>query len=549
MADHQCGKPARMPTERRRAAPAIAGGLVVLATLAGCSAADADAPPRLDVALADSGPSGDAIAVPGGIDAAVERASAALPEIIDRVLADSGVPGMAVAVVLDGKTIFAEGAGTTSADGDTPVHAETVFQIASVSKSLTGTIIAKAVSDGLVDWHTPVEDLLPGFALADPYVTTHATLADYLTHRSGLYTGAGDDLEALGFDRETILERLRLLPLDAFRSSYNYSNFGITIAGEAVAAAAGTSWEELSERLLFTPLGMDATSMRYADYLAEADRARLNVLDDDGYAPRFERDPDAQAPAGGVSSNVLDLAEWMKLVLAGGERDGAAYIAADALLPAISGQQVNGVPRALGDRGGSYGYGFNVGTTIDGRPTLSHSGAFLLGAGTNYRMLPGLGLGIVALTNGSPVGAAEAVVAEFTDLVLVGSAVRDWLPAYRGAFAHYFEPVGDLVGADRPADAAPPGPLSAYAGTYVNDYFGEAEVRIAGEGLVLRIGPAVELELTPWDGDVFAFDLMSEEAPPGSRSSAAFEVVDGAATAVTLAYFDRFGLGTLTRVP
>ena len=539
-----------MRTDPGRIAIAAAAALIVL-PLAAC-ATQAPAPTQtIAVDVSDGSPTGDAIAIPGGLAAGVERGLAALPGIVDGVLAHSGVPGMSVAVVSDGETVFEAGYGTKVAGEDDPVDAATVFQIASVSKSLTGTIIAKAVSDGLVDWDTPVHELLPDFALADPYVTQHATIADYMSHRSGLYTGAGDDLEALGFDRATILERLRLLPLDAFRSTYNYSNFGITVAGEAVAAAAGTSWEELADATLFAPLGMTSTSARYADFLGRADRATINALVDGSFAPLYERDPDPEAPAGGVSSNVVDLAEWMKLVLAGGERDGEAFIATDALLPAISGQVVSGWPSALGDRGGEYGYGFNVGTALNGRPTASHSGAFLLGTGTNFRLLPGLGLGIVALTNGSPVGAAEAVVSAFLDVVLYGHETRDWAPAYEAAFAHYFEPEGDLVDAVRPADAAPPAALDAYAGSYRSDYFGELQIAVSGDALVGRLGPSggFELHLAPWDGDEFAFDVSGEEAPPGSRSSAVFELAGGHATAVTLGYFDRWGLGTFVRSP
>lgn len=214
--------------------------------LAACATAAAPSGPlEVDVAGA---PNADTVAVPGGIEAGLARGLDALPGIIESVLAESGVPGMAVAVVAGGKTVFAEGYGKKSAGTDDPVGADTVFQIASVSKSLTGTIIAKAVSDGLVDWDTPVVELLPEFALADPYVTQHATIADYMSHRSGLATGAGDDLEMLGFERTEILDRLRLLPLAPFRSTYGYSNFGITVAGEAVAAAAGTSWSSSRRR-------------------------------------------------------------------------------------------------------------------------------------------------------------------------------------------------------------------------------------------------------------------------------------------------------------
>src|SRR5690606_39198061 len=117
----------------------------------------------------------------------------------------------------------------------------------------------------------------PSLRLSDPYVTDHATIGDFFSHRTGIPAGMGDELEDLGFGRGEIIRRLAQVPLDRFRASYHYANFGITIGAEAVAAAAGMAWEELAEDLLFAPLGMEATSFRNADYLARENRASLHA--------------------------------------------------------------------------------------------------------------------------------------------------------------------------------------------------------------------------------------------------------------------------------
>jgi CubicO group peptidase (beta-lactamase class C family) len=146
-----------------------------------------------------------------------------------------------------------------------------------------------------------VASKLPQFTLADPYVTAHVTIGDLYAHRSGLPEHAGDDLEDLGYDRAQVLERLRYLPLDPFRSSYHYTNFGVTAAAEAVAAAARVDWATLSEQVLYTPLGMSSTSSRFADFEARENRARGHQLVGGAYVARDVRQPDAQSPAGGVS--------------------------------------------------------------------------------------------------------------------------------------------------------------------------------------------------------------------------------------------------------
>ena len=114
---------------------------------------------------------------------------------------------------------------------------------------------------------------LPWFALGDPYVTANVTVGDMFSHRSGLPDHAGDRLEDMGFDRRQVLEKLRLEPLDPFRITYQYTNFGVTAAAEAVATAAGTDWARLSNDTVYAPLGMTSTSSRFADFVARPNRA------------------------------------------------------------------------------------------------------------------------------------------------------------------------------------------------------------------------------------------------------------------------------------
>ncbi len=537
-----------MPALRRPAALLVTALLVL--PLVGCIAPPPEEPQALIPVVTGETPSEDAIMLADGMspDEAIARAVELLPGIAETTLDATGVPGMAVAVVHGGETIYTGGFGVRRLGGTAPVTPETVFQIASVSKSLSATVIAHAVSEGIVDWQTPVHELMPEFAVSDPVVTERATIADYFAHRSGLATGSGDDLEDLGFDRATILERLRLLPLDSFRVNYHYSNFGIQIGAEAVARAAGEEWEDLADRLLFEPLGMTSTSARESDFRARDNRADLHARVGDGFEPIYERHPDPEAAAGGVSSSVIDLATWMRLILAEGAHDGGTLFAPEALLPAVSAQIVSSTPHAVTARPGHYGYGFNVSSTVAGRVSLNHSGAFIMGAGTTFQLIPSLDVGIVVLTNGAPVGAAESVAAQFLDIVQFGDVTRDWTTDYGAAFAPYFVPVGDLAGLSRPAGARAPAALTEYAGTYRNDYFGDLLVTEGATGLVAIVGPdALTMPLDPWDGDTFAFTRDDENTPPGSLSSAAFQRTGERVTSVTLDIFDSQGMGTWTR--
>ena len=481
------------------------------------------------------------VAIPDG---QIESAVAGLDGIAEIIMKQSGVPGMAIAVVQNGKTVYAKGFGVRKVGDPAPVDADTVFQVASLSKSLAGSVVAHEVGTGVVAWDTPVVAHLPWFALKDPWVTQHVTIADLFSHRSGLPEHAGDGLEDIGFDRRAVLERLRLLPLDSFRDTYAYTNFGLTAAAESVAVASGKSWEDLADAVLYKPLGMASTSSRFADFEKRPDRAFGHAKVGDRYLPKYQRQPDAQSPAGGVSSSVNDLARWMSMILANGEFGGKRIIAEEALLPAISAEMISSPSYAVDARPGFYGYGFGVGITPSGRVMLSHSGAFALGAGTYYAMLPSAHVGIVILTNAAPTGAAEAIGASFMDLVQFGAVTEDWFGLYGPRLAAVSAPVGDLVGKSPPDHPAPAAKLASYVGVYANPYFGDAEVTEVGDHLQLSIGPAARTyPLSHWDGGTFSIRPSSENQPDGSFSSVAF----GPSGEMTIGYLGHDGFGRFTR--
>ncbi|WP_447921683.1 serine hydrolase [Achromobacter aegrifaciens] len=490
-------------------------------------------------------PPADAVAIPAG---SKERAVQELPQIIADIMKRSQVPGMAVAVVIDGKTVLTQGYGTREVGKQAPVDAQTVFQIASISKSLSATVAAIEISQGKAAWDDPVSRYLPDFKLGNAYVSERATIGDFFAHRSGLPGTAGDDLEDLGFSRNDVIARLRLLPLDAFRTSYHYANFSTTIGAQAVARAAGRPWETLADEQLFKPLGMKSTSYRYADFEARTNRAVLHAYQKGQFVPAGQRDADQQAPAGGVSSTVVDMAEWLKLLLADGQYQGKAMIAPGALLPALSAQAFSARAHDLNSRSGFYGYGFNVNTELGGRPSMGHSGAFLMGTGTTFRIVPSAGIGIVVLTNGAPVGAAESVAASFIDTALYGKPTRDWFAAYNGAMKAFFEPQADLSGQAFPPKPAAAQALSQYAGKFDNPYYGPGEIQEANGTLTLVLGPkGMRFPLRHWNGDTFAFSPAGEAELVASLASIVFKMDQGRAQGFEIKFYDDNGLGRWTR--
>jgi CubicO group peptidase (beta-lactamase class C family) len=466
------------------------------------------------------------------IDAAIHD----IDGVVRRVQRRSAVPGIGVAIVDRGKVVVARGYGTTNTRHGRRVDADTAFEVASLSKPIGATVVARVADRKQVAWTDPIVAHLPGFRLADPYVTAHVSIEDMYAHRSGLPDHAGDLLEDLGFDRATVLQRLRLVPLAAFRAEYAYTNFGIVAAAEAVAAATRTRWEDLSRRLIYRPLAMDHTSSRYADFVADPNRALPHVRVGRRWVARSTRDADAQTAASGVSSSARDMGRWLAMLSDDGVWRGRHILSTAAMANLRAPRVITGAPTTPQARPDQYSLGFDVRVDATGRLRMGHSGASALGVGTTFALSPATGLGIVVLTNAAPVGVAESIASEFMDRALIGHPTRDWYRAYRTVFARLAGPSGSL-GSTPPGDPQPALPSGAYVGTYANAFYGPLHVVVRDGGLVMQLGPAPqEFPLRHWTGNTFAYRTRGEHA--SGTQPVMFAVAGNRVTRVTVGNLD-----------
>lgn len=480
----------------------------------------------------------------------VKTALGKLEELTNQTLKCTGVPGIAIAVIHQDHVVYNQGFGVREAGKPQRIDADTVFQVASMSKPIASTVLAALVGEGRIDWDDRVIDHDAGFRMYDPFVTRELRLRDLLCHRSGLPDHCGDLLEDVGYDRHEILRRLRFQPpASSFRSQYAYTNFGYSEAAYAAAKASGESWEDLAAKKLFGPLGMTATSYRFADYAGAKNRALLHVRVDGKWIAKNTRQPDAQAPAGGASSTLNDLVRWMRLQLNEGKFDGRQLVSAAALAEAHTPQIVTGFTPDQG-RVVSYGLGWNVSVERGGKVFWKHSGAFSLGMRTEVAMLPAEELAIVVLSNAAPSGVPEGLIESFYDLVLDGKLQRDWVEFANRMFD---EEIKKELGQERdysrpPAQPTPALNLSAYSGKYANDFFGTIELVEKQGALILRLGPKpLEFALRHWDRDVFIYQPTGENAggPGGLRFSIA---PGGQADQVLIENLNIHGQGTFSRV-
>jgi CubicO group peptidase (beta-lactamase class C family) len=494
--------------------------------------------------------SGDATITAAQVQAAVDR----LDALIEDGMTKTGVPGTAVAVVHNDTVVYERGFGVRELGRPEPITPDTVFQIASLSKSLSSTLVAALVGDGTTTWDARIGSIETDFALSDPWVSEQVTIRDMLCHRSGLPAFGGDPLVvSFHYDRDECVRRLRYYPpATSFRSTWAYSNLGFSAGAFAAARSAGKSWEDLAEARLFAPLGMTSTSYRFADFGSRENRAAPHFRTQDGvWKPGDLTNDDAAMPAGGVSSSLRDLTHWLRLQLAGGMFDGRQVVASDPLRETHR-------PQIVAPPGSTWLYGLGWFAFFDdrGRLVVFHGGDFPGAYTTQATLLPAARLGIVVLCNGGPSALREAIPKAFLEMVTNGEPSQDWVSAIETSsaanLASLLQTATSFPQGKPPADAAPPLPLDAYTGKYSNTTYGEVAVREEAGGLVVQFGPnGVRRPIFPWNRDAFVMPLTGADAVQIAQLGVLFTI--GPAGKADAALVSLAGLGpdaaaTFTRV-
>src|SRR5690625_233047 len=269
--------------------------------------------------------------------AAHERPTAELEGIerfVEQGMRDWAIPGLAISVVKDDELVWARGFGVRRLGHPEPVDADTLFNVASVSKAFNAAALGLLVDEGAIGWDDPVVEHIPHLRLYDPYVTQAATIRDMLAHRVGLGRLTGNRLRWISArNRSEQIERLRHLePEIGFREGYVYSNVLYMVAGEVVPAVTGTGWEAFVEQRLFAPLGM-RRSLAGGRRLDESGNVAWPHQEIDGQVVEIpRRNFDAVGPAASVHSSAREIARWMRLHLGTpGEFEGRRVLARETV--------------------------------------------------------------------------------------------------------------------------------------------------------------------------------------------------------------------------
>jgi len=307
---------------------------------------------------------------------------------------EAHVPGMSIAIVKGDEIIWARGYGLADVEEQRPADEDTVYAIGSATKAFTATLVGMLVDDGKTSWDDPVTKYLPYFDLAVRSEDKNAecTLRDLLSHRHGFAR-----MGILWFGGEVTRDEVlrvaaRAEPWDDFRRGFHYCNVTYLAAGQAAGVADGTSWDELMVERIFEPLGMGSSTVTM-------DEARKDPRIAVGYRwnevlETFERERyvslDNVAPSGSVNSNVLDIAQWLRLQLGGGEVEGQRLIGHETL-------NETWAPQIEIEAGASYGLGWML-REHGGRKVVEHGGN-INGFTAEVAMIPEEELGYVLLMN------------------------------------------------------------------------------------------------------------------------------------------------------
>ena len=261
-------------------------------------------------------------------------------------LEELGVPGASIAVVQNGEIVFLQGFGVRELGRPEPITPDTLLRIGSVTKSFSSLLVATLVDDGKLAWDTPLVDLLPEFAVADPALTPKLTIADAFSAATGL---PRRDLEIiLNGDEHTpeqMIESIRHLPLTApYGTTYQYNNQIVAAGGYAAGAADSgladdlqPSYENALRTRVLDLIGMANTTLSIEDVTASGDYATPHGTALDGaFQPLALLDDtlwlEAIAPSGALWSSVREIAGYLLTQLGRGVTvDGTRVVSAQNL--------------------------------------------------------------------------------------------------------------------------------------------------------------------------------------------------------------------------
>ncbi|MGQ0798904.1 MAG: serine hydrolase domain-containing protein [Pseudomarimonas sp.] len=371
---------------------------------------------------------------------AVRNANTAVRRVEDlaaRVVDEAGVTGLSLAIVHEGAVLSERGFGVTQFGSKEAVDADTVFRLASLSKTFASALAAQLVNDGALRWDSRIADQLPALKLHDIQSAQRLTVLDILSHRVGLpYNTYDRDLEA-NQPYPLLVAKLGDAPATCKSGDcYAYQNIAFSLIGDMVFAVTGDFYSHQVERRLFHPLGMYSATFGRDALEASARWARPHIRSRGRWqAVRPKETYYRIPPAAGVNASARDMSQWLLAQLG----DRPDVLSVDQLATMHTGQvETPGEIRGAGWRGdrvrdAHYGIGWRV-FDYAGQPMVFHAGA-VQGYRAMMALLPEQNFGIVLMWNCESAAPSGLLATALDEMLALPS--RDWtglerIPKRRG---------------------------------------------------------------------------------------------------------------------
>ena len=330
-----------------------------------------------------------------------------LAQLVQETAIAYEMPGVAVGVWADHRETYAFH-GVTSIDNPLPVDRDTLYALASISKTYTATAVMRLVVDGRVDLDAPVRQYIPELTLADEQAAATITVLQLLNHTSGLGwdvlvdTGDGDDALAAYVAR---LADLELVAPPGERASY--SQAGYSVLGRLIERVVGVPYEAAIASLIFEPAGLSNSFFTHLDVMTRRFVVGHTVEGGTLSVSRVWRGPRCRNPGGGVASSAGDLLKWGRVHLGDGSAEGGAEVLPAEALHRMKDPTVQLRGSTLGD---SIGIGWFLGD-VGGVRTVGHGGGGI-GQYGELVTVPEHDFAVVSLSNAGPEGYAcnQAIV-------------------------------------------------------------------------------------------------------------------------------------------
>ena len=331
------------------------------------------------------------------------------------------VPGVAVGIWHDGQEQVA-GWGVTNVDHPLAVDGDTLFQIASVTKTITATVIMRLVDQGRVSLDATVRTYIPSFRLKDPDAAARATVRHLVTHTGGwlgdCFADFGNGDDALARYVDAMVELEQLTPLGEI---WHYSNSSFTVLGRIIEVVTGMTYEQATRELLFAPLGMDRSVFTAGEAIVHRTSVGHQVIDETPRVVRPWAFPRATTPVGGVVSTVRDLLRYARFHLGDGTApDGTRLLAKETLV-------LMRTPQADADLDRKVGIAWFLRDTQGSR--LQYHGGVAIGQQGVLMLAPERGSAIAVETNSVRGGLLHTEVTKWWQKELLGIAQPE--PVYR----------------------------------------------------------------------------------------------------------------------